>query len=313
MPVNKEELAKDLATPEYQEIVKTELTKQKFTVLDEAGKTTLLENHKKDVLEKDMKVEVEKIHSQYDKDLAEVFPGYKRESNEKTYDALKRVGKSTLEGLNKKIVDLEEQIKKGDPTGLLTKKLQETEEQAKKTIGDLNTKIKELETQGAAATKQAKFTEVFAGVKSRFIKALPPMFAQTEKAINSGIIANAVLKDGVLYVGDGSGGIKKDASFKEITVEEQLLAEYKDVIDSRKVQPGAGSGAGAGKTNPEGGADPTKINKDNFDMPATVKNTDDLMIHLIELGVPRGTKQFNEIWAKHVDPKTNKLRASVAA
>lgn len=312
MPVNKDELIKDLDNPEYVEVVTKTLATKKIEVLDEKAKTTLLENHKREVLEKDMKVEVEKIHSQYDKDLAEVFPGYKRESNEKTYEAMKRVGKQTIEQLNTKITQLEADIKKGDPTGALTKKLQETEELAKKTIGELNIKITELSKGNEEANKTAKFAEVYGGVKAKFIKTLPAMFNQTEKALNASILANAVLKDGVLYVGDGSGGIKKDASFKEITVEDQLLGEYKDVIDTRKTQGGAGSGAGGGKPPANQGADPSLITKDNFEMPATAKGPDDLMSHLLELGVPRGTKNFNEIWSKYVDPKTNKLRATPA-
>lgn len=309
MPVNEQELVKDLDDPKYLKIVTDTLAAKKIEVLDEKAKTTLLDNFKKDVVEKEIPAHIERVHTQYDADLKTVFgDDYKREANEKTYDALKRVGKAKLDGFATKIADLEAQIKKGDPTGALTKKLQETEDQAKTTIEGLKTKITELEGGAASANKLARFNEVYGTIKAKFQKTLPPMFTQTEKAINSGIIANAVIKDNVLYVGDGSGGIKKDASFKEITVESFLEGEYKDVIDIRKKQGGTGSEGGGKKDPTDNSIDPKTITKDNFEMPGNIKDPEELMTHLMEIGVPRGTKQLTEIWNKYVDPKTNKFR-----
>jgi hypothetical protein len=298
MPVDKVELAKDLATSEYQEIVKAELTKQKFAVLTDAERTSLLENHKKEVIEKEIPVEIEKVHTQYDKDLASIFgPTYKRAANEKTYDALKRVGTEVITGLNKKITDLEKVItEKGDPTGALTKKLQETEEQARLAIETRDKEILALKGQGESATKQVKFTEIYSELKKSFVKQLPQMFTRTEQSINSELISKSILKDGVLYLGDGSGNIKKDANFKEIKIEDVLKDEYKDVIDIKRKVGGSGSGSGGG--NDDNKADPTLITKDNFEMPAAIKTQTELMSHMLELGLVRGTKQFNEIYSK---------------
>lgn len=311
MPVNEAELIKDLDDPKYLKIVSDTLATKKISVLNETERTTLLDNHKKEVIEKEIPAHIEKVHTQYDTDLKTVFgDDYKREANEKTYDALKRVGTAKLKALGDKIIDLEDKIKKGDTSGALTKKLADAEEQYKVELEKRETKIKELEGGVLASNKSAAFEKAYANIKAKFVKNLPPMFAQTEKAINAGILATAILKDGVLYAGNADGSIRKDSSFKEITVETVLETEYKDVIGKAKAQGGTGSSGGGGGPKDDA-IDPKTITKDNFEMPGNIKDPGELMDHLLEIGVPRGTQQFKDIWNKFVDHKTNKLRENV--
>jgi len=298
MPVNKDELVKDLATPEYQTLAKTELAKAGLEVLDKPAKDKLLEDHEKEVIEKKIPVEIEKVHTKYDKDFADIFPGYKREANEKTYDAIKRVGKAEVEKFTGEITKLKDEIKKGDPTGALKKQLEETEERAKNEIAKRDKEIETLKGGQETATKSIEFGKIYGGVKSTFMSALPPMFKQLEESVNAKLLGAAVMKDGKLYQGNGDGTIKKHpTTFKEITIEEALGEEYKDVIDVRKKQGGAGSG-GPGKKDTDK-IDPKEITPESYVKPETIKTQTDLMTHLMELGLSRGTKEFNAIYNKH--------------
>lgn len=310
MPVNKEELAKDLETdPSYIETVTKALAPKKIEVLNEQAKTALLNNHKREVIEKELPNEVKKIHDQYDNDLKTLFPTLNRDvsNNEKTYDFMKRAVTSTIADKDTKIKELDEAVKKGDVSGALTKRITDTEENAKKEIALRDLRIKELEQGTSAANKTAKFAEVFGDVKSKFMKQLPPLFSETEKMINADVLSRSVMKDGKLYAGNTDGTIKKNPSnFAEITVEDELNDRYKEVIDIKRVQGGAGSGSGEGS---KGGIDPTTITKDNFPFDAgKIKTTEDLMTQMIEIGLARGSKQFNDIWNKYVDATTGKLR-----
>lgn len=294
MPVNKEELAKDLETPEYQELVKTKLTEKKFVVRDEASDKTYLENYKKDVLEKEIGPRIAEVHTLYDKDIKELF-GVDRTQDEKSYDYLKRAAKGKLTGLEQKITELTDQIKKGDPTGALTKKLEEAEALYQKTIKERDDELATLKGQVANSAKATKLMEAYVDVKKKFKASLPAFFAKYEKQALDEILAKSVLgTDGKLYQGDGSGGIKKDASFNPVPIEKLLIEEFKDVIDDKAPAGGAGSGKGS-----DNKIDPNTLNKDNFERPAEVKTQEQLMTYMLEIGLVRGTKVFNEIYSKH--------------
>lgn len=297
MPVDKTELAKDLATPEYQTIVKDELSKKEFIIRTKDEENAFQDRFKTDVIEREIPGKIKAVHDQYDKDTKELF-GIDRNQDEKSYDYLKRAAKAKLndyEGLKTEVTTLKEQIKKGDPTGTLQKQLEEAENKARVALEEKDKRIAALENEGSLTKKESKLINEYADIKATFKKELPPMFSITEKAILDNALKNSTLKDGVLYATNSDGSIKKDASFKEVTVKDDLAVLFKDVVDSGKKQGGAGSGGGFQK----GDVDPSTVTADSFILPDNIKFRNDLMTHLIELGIPRGTKQFDAIWAKH--------------
>lgn len=297
MAIDKTELATELAAnPEIEKIATEALTKKGFIVRDKASDTTFLDNYKKDVIEKEIPKEIAKVHSQYDQDIKTTF-GIDRNQDEKSYDYMKRAASAKLTGLQSKVDELNKVInEKGDPSGVLQKKIEEIEGRAKTTIEGYEAKIKSLQGDNDKATKNILLTQTYSELSKGFVKTLPAMFATSSEYILKDALAKSVLKDGKLYMGDGTGGIEKDATFKEIEISDFLKTKFKDVIDVKREQGGTGSGSGKGKGGED--IDPTTINKDNFSMPASVKTQGDLMDVMIEQGIVRGTAAFNEIWDK---------------
>lgn len=295
MPVNKDELVKDLDNPEYLNLVSETLKKKEFTVQSKDEHNTFRENFKKDVIEKEIPERINQVHNQYDKDVTELT-GLKRETNEKTYDFVKRALKANnSDALKKEVDELKKQIAEGDKTGATQKALQEAESKYQKSLGEKDELIKKLQTENATSRTQSLLTNVYAGVKGKFIKTLPPMFDKSEKAILAEALGMAVVgDDGELYKGDGKGGIAKDTSFNPIKMVSHLEKEFDGVIDKAK-KGGAGS---KGEKDDKGGIDPDQITADNFVVPETVKTGGDLMDYMMEIGLKRGDKKFDEIWNK---------------
>lgn len=288
MPVDKAELAKDLDSPEYQELVKSELAKKEFVIQDKATYNSTLEKFKTEGAHEQIKV----VHDKYDKDIKDLF-GIDRTTNEKSYDYLKRAAGEKLTGLTKQIDTLNDQIKKGDPTGVLAKKLEEAENLYKTVIKEKDDAFNKLRGEADQAGKNVALTSIYAGVKSLFKKELPPMFAEIEKSVLNELLKDSVLKDGVLYLGE-AGVPKRNKAFEEVKMEDHLKEKFKDVIDVKRIAGGGGSGAGNGN---EGKIDPNTYSKDNIVVPENVKTKSDLVGHLNELGIPRGTKQYNDIYS----------------
>jgi len=300
MAIDKAELAQALEnTPEIQQLARETLAKKDFVVRTKEEETQFQSRFKTDVIEKELPNKIKEIYDNLDKDIKGLY-GVDRNQDEKTYDYLKRAASarnSEYENAKKEVNTLKEQIAKGDHSGALKKQLEEAEEKARIALAEKDKTIQSLQGEKSVTERKALLSEVYAGIKTKFKKELPALFDRTEKAILSDALATAVVKDGKLYKGDGNGGIAKDSSFKEITIEEHLTEEFKAVIDDKKPKPGAGSGGAGG----DGKIDPSTITKDNFVMP-DVKTREQLMTYMMEQGIPRGTKQFNEIYAKFGQP-----------
>lgn len=297
MPVSKEELIKDLETPEYQAVVKETLAKREFVVQDKTEHASYLDRFKTDVIEKEMPTRVKSVHDQYDKDIKELY-GVDREPTEKTYDYLKRAAKTKLGELQSssdKIKELEEAIRKGDSSGALQRRLEEEEARYKKTLGERDQTIESLKKQGEVTSKTADVKLLYGEIKKGFVKQLPPMFARAEAAALDEAIRNSVARDGKLYMSNSDGSIKKDASFNEVTVEAFLKQEFKDVIETQKKQGGGGSQGGGGDPP----TDPTKYTPETFPMREELKTKAALMDYMLSLGIKQGTPVFQNIWKKY--------------
>lgn len=296
MPIDKTELATEIEkNPEILTLTVEALQKKGYSIYDKDKHTAFLDNFKKDVIEKEIPKEIEKVHSKYDQDIEGLY-GIKKEPTEKSYEYLKRAAGKIKGDTAAKIVELEKAIsEKGDPKGILTAKIEKLENEAAKAIADRDKEITKLKGENDTAVKGIHMQQVYGGIAKDFKKVLPPMFDELSKMVLEQASALAVMKDDKLFLGDGTGAIKKDASFKEITMEDHLKLKFKDVIDVERKAGGAGSGKGEGK---ETKIDPATINKNNFEVPATVKNRDDLMGYMREIGIVTGTPQAREIWNK---------------
>lgn len=296
MAIDKAELATELEkNPEIEKVATDALVKKGFVIRDKATDTTFMENYKKDVIEKEIPGKIAEVHGQYDKDI-ETALGVKKDANEKSYEYLKRASKVKLEELNGKITEYEKTIReKGDPSGILQKKIEAAEEKARVAIADRDKQISDLSAKTELTTRQMMLNTQYAELSKTFKKELPPLWDRTARIVLEDILKTTVMKEGVLYVGDGQGGVKKDASFNPIKVEDHLKAEFKDVIDVKREQNGAGSkGGGTGDST----LDPETITKDNFIMPPTVKNQSDLIDAIVAAGIAKGTAKFNDIYNK---------------
>lgn len=310
MPIDKAELATEIEkNPEIEKIATETLAKKGFVIRDKATDTTFMDNYKRDVLEKELPKEIDKataqIHNRYDQDI-ETALGVKKDANEKSYDYLKRAASGKLAELNIKIEGYEKTIReKGDPTGVLQKKIEAAEEKARLAIEERDAKIKTLTTDNEKATKGILLQQDYSELSKSFVKTLPAMFAISSKYILDGVLANAVMKEGKLYVGDGTGGIKKDSAFKEILVSDDLKLQFKDVIDVKREQGGAGSGKGGGNQQEQ---DPSQFTVDNFNMPS-ISTQLEVTEALIKAGVPKGSVAFKEIFQKYAMGITHEVVA----
>lgn len=294
MPVSKEELVKDLETPEYQTIVKDALAKKEFVIRDKAEDSSFLDRYKADVIEKEIPSKIKEVYDKLDIDIKTTF-GVDREANEKTYEYLKRAGKVKLTALDTsaaKIAELEAAIAKGDTSAAMAKKLETEQENWKKKSREYETTIQKLQTENQVTSKAADVKLVYGELKKTFVKQLPALFARAEAAALDEAINNSIVKDGKLYMANADGTIKKDSKYNEITVEDFLKAEFKEVIEEKKTQGGGGSDPKAGGD----GTDPKDLNAKNFKKPDNIKTKATLTDHMLSLGLKQGTAQFNDIW-----------------
>jgi hypothetical protein len=305
MPVSKEELTKDLLeNPEYQTLAKETLAKKDFIIQTKDEQTSYLDRFKKDVIEKELPAKVSEIYSNIDKDIKETY-GIDRETQEKTYDYLKRVGKIKISDLEKstlKIKELEEAIAKGDTSAAMKKKLEDEEHRFKIELKKREDKIQELETKVQTTSKSADVRAIYGDLKKSFVKQLPAMFTRAETAALEEAVRMSVAEDGKLYMINSDGSIRKDSAYNKISVEDFLKAEFKDVIETKNPAGGAGSGGGKG-SDP---VDPKAITVENFPMKAEIKGRGALIEYMDSLGLKQGTQLYRDIYKKFSEPLTER-------
>jgi hypothetical protein len=300
MPVDKVELAKDLATPEYQTLVKDELSKNNFEIHTKDEHAQFQERFKNDVIEKEIPKKVSEIHSKYDLD-AETITGVKRNQDEKSYEYIKRLLKdNNSEALRKERDELKKQVDAGGGKAS-QEALAEAEKKYQASLAQKDSELNEWKNKFGTTQRESILTRDYAEIKATFKRnakgelEVPPMFDITEKAVLNEILSSAIAgQDGQLYMNDGQGGIKKDAAFNPISVKSHLRDTFKALIDTGTPPKG---GAGSGGTKKDG-VDPSTITADNFILPTGLKDGRELMDYMLEQGLKRGTTAFDAIWAK---------------
>lgn len=294
MPVDKAELAKDLANPEYQQLV-AETLKESHVIRTKADNDAYEGRFKQDILEKELPGKLGEVHSRYDQDI-EKATGIKKNTNEKTHEYLKRAFESYGDpSLKAKVTDLENQIKNGDHSKATAAKLEEAEKKYQAQLAERDEQIKQLQGATVATKKEAALTSAYAALKGSFVKTLPPMFDRIERAALAEILTRVGLDDdGKLYKIKADGSFEKDKSFNKIPVDAVLAEEFKDLIDKGQgKRGGAGSGGDGKKTE-----DPNTITADTYEVGDDVKTGEDLMTQMLKDGIKRGTQLFQEIWDK---------------
>lgn len=300
MPVPKEELVKDLETPEYQAIVKETLAKKEFVIQDKAEHAAFLDRYKTDVVEKEIPTRLKAVYDSIDKEVKETF-GADRAQDEKTYDYVKRVGKSTVEQvttLKTKVSQLEEAAKTSDPTGAYRRQLDEAEQRYKAVLKEKEDAIEGLKKEHGTVSKTADIKMIFGSVKTGFKKDLPALHDRIESVVLGEAITRAKQKDGKYFMTNADGTFMKDPLYNEITVEDWLKKEFKDSM-STAPKGGAGSGgSGGGKEGP----DPSTITVENFVLPESINTRLKLGDYLDEIGLKKGNPMRDKIWAKVATP-----------
>lgn len=301
MPVNKDELAQDIATnPEYQTIVKTELAKKEFVIHDKTEHTAYLDRVKSTTIEqelpKQLDAKISETYSRIDKDVKELY-GIDRNTNEKTHEYLKRAAKTRNDELASSkatIIELNEAIKKGDPTGVWSKKLEETQQLYQSQLAAKDQEIEGVRKQAGGLATKAKIDLTFVDIKKDFKKALPPMFDITQEAILSSVSSQVKTgEDGQLYMIDAAGAWVLDGTFSKVPLTNYLRDKFKDVIEIKKIVPGSGS-----HQEPPPDIDPTKLTLETFPMKPSIKTKPELMDYMNSIGLKRGTTEYNRIWGK---------------
>ncbi|WP_426491077.1 hypothetical protein [Hymenobacter sp. 102] len=236
------------------------------------------------------------IHDRYDQDVFDTS-GIARNPTEKSYDYTKRVigglKTSVTEAttpLQTKIAELEKQIKDGNGNETLVTQLEalqakETKYQEQLTEKDTALFQKDVKLDIRDGIRNIKFDPT---VKESVVKVL--VDNATTAIINMAKQQqNADGSTSVVYIRDGKTLLNDknqpaDAAY--------ILADMlKDVVDAGH----QGTGGGAGPSgNPPANRPGTVPNS----IPATVKNQSQLIIHLKELGLKEGSKEFDDAFDK---------------
>lgn len=259
-----------------------------------------------DVVDQKVKPIVADIYSNIDRDFA-AATGIQKDTNEKTYDYLKRAipvfGKSqadkAAEDLQKKITELETAVaEKGDPEGVYKKKLADAEADYKRLLDEKDKEIGTFKKTASAATKRRLLAEAHAPIKGKYRSDLPSYFNATEKSILDNIAENSMVVEdeqgNEILVMKGADGEPLKKEFKVIPVDSVLQEHFKDAMKSPSKK--GGPGGGGDEDPPQ--IDPNTITAENFEMPDSVKTQAELIGHLQSVGLKQGQKVFDEIYSK---------------
>jgi hypothetical protein len=233
------------------------------------------------------------IYDGLDKDIFDTT-GIQRNPTEKTYEYNKRVLGSLKEAttpLQTKIADLEKQIKDGNGNETLVAQLEalqakETKYQEQLTQKDTALFQKDVKLDIRDGVRGIKFDPT---VKDSVVKVL--VDNATTAIINMAKQQqNADGTTTVVYIRDGKTVLNdKDQPADAAYILTDML---KDVVDAGHQGNGGGANpAGNPNPAPRPGAIPTSV-------PATVKTQSQLIIHLKELGLKDGSKEFDDAFDK---------------
>lgn len=253
------------------------------------------------------------LHGQYDNDVLAVT-GIAKNQGEKSYDYVKRVlgdfktKASGADALNKKITDLETEIagyKKTIEEGKGSEAIAQQLRDAQKQLADTQklfetekaaweTKYTDLNTQYQNTLIDGEFSKALQGMK---FKAIYPESVQ-KTLIDSAkrTVLNTAKPDWVeengekkLIFRDASGNImtNKENKLNPFTAGELLKNELKEVLETGRNVPGAGTSGNGTGGNGSATIDLTGVT-------TQVAADERIAKHLMTLGYTRGTKEFSD-------------------
>lgn len=276
-----------------------ELTAAGFLVRTIDDEAKFLKNFKESEVEKEIGNRIGQVHQRYDDDLFELT-GKKKESGQKTYDFNKQVIRELKQQSEKvseyetKVKDLEKKLKDGYGDDQLKEQLL----QAQKELNAVRETYKKDKDSWAGEKSEhenkiktfQKETILNATISALSLKddALIPKAAKEAliREKKAQLLAMSDLQDGKLIFKSDKGEIlrNKDNALEPMTASDLLTSELKDIIE---VKP-AGRGTGG-----QGGT-PSGQGKLTVQIPATIKTQHQLSQFLMEAGLARGTKEYQE-------------------
>jgi hypothetical protein len=254
---------------------------------------TFLENYKTSVIEAEFDPQTSKIYKGIDDDIFSVI-GERKKPTEKTYDFLKSK-LSELKTRAEKVAELESEItilKQSKPDDA---KLQE--------IRDLQNQIKKIKTQhdeeltafSQRTQKSLIKSDIERGLMDLKIKTgIPETVKQVYvNQIIDELANSAEMRDGQLVFLDADKkALRNPATMAPYTAKELLTEKMKDLIEVGHKQEGLKLPA---DTPPVSKGKDGKLTL-NFVRPADVSSRQKLGEHLLELGLKRGSPEFNEAY-----------------
>jgi hypothetical protein len=254
---------------------------------------TFLENHKADVLEKELDPAVAKIHTQYDEDLFSLF-GTRKKPGEKTYKFMKDQF-NTLKDKADKVDQLESEIAKlkdGNPDDAKRlKEIKDLQDQLRKLKEDHDAELTKIAKQNLKSNVRSEIERAYMNLKIK--PGIPDSMKQVylDTIINE-LSENAEVREGKTVFLDKDGkALRDNATMAPYTAEALLRERMKDVIDTGRKQEGPGIGEKI-EMNEKGAPIITR--------PTHITTRQALGDYLVkDLGIKRNTEEFRKAYEEY--------------
>lgn len=276
-----------------------ELTAAGYLVRTIDDEAKFLKNFKESEVEKEIGNRIGQVHQRYDDDLFELT-GKKKESGQKTYDFNKQVIREMKTQAEKaaeyetKVKDLEKKLKDGSVDEQLKEQLLQAQrelnavkETYKKDKDSWSVEKSEHENKLKSFQKETILNATISSIAFKDDALIPK--AAKEALIRekkAQLLAMSDLQDGKLIFKSDKGEIlrNKDNALEPMTAADLLTAELKDIIEVKPA--GKGTGNQGGTSSGQG--------KLTVQIPMTIKTQHQLSQFLMEAGLARGTKEYQE-------------------
>lgn len=277
-------------------ILKGVLTDQlKYSVLDETEKTNLLKDHETTVSTALTSKHATKLES----DVLKLTGIPKKDANEKYYEYLNRAYTEKFGSYTAMQTELEALKQGHKPSEIDKQRITQLETALQSKDTDFNEKLSAKDKEIAEIRNNSAISTDLAGVRTKYKKDISEGIIKTvENAVVEQLKKDVVFQaDGtatIMEVGaDGKPAIKMDkATYKPVTIAQELEERLSDLIDTGKKAAGAGGGADGPKG--PGAAGKTEVTA----LPDHVKNRQQLTTHLLENGYLQNDADFTEAFNK---------------